>query len=166
VSASRWIRLDTTWSQSEWVAALDPEARLAWVELLCHVATNGSGGRCERPDIEEWGPRVGVDCESVREMEAAALEAKALAVARGCWRVASWKRYQPPPAYNSGWRRVRADILARDDGACAYCGAPADHVDHVIPRHQGGTDDPANLVAACMPCNTSKGPRTPEEWLG
>jgi len=46
---------------------------------------------------------------------------------------------------------------------CAYCGAPAEHIDHVIPRSQGGTDDPRNLVPACAKCNLTKGARTPEE---
>ena len=61
------------------------------------------------------------------------------------------------------WLRVRDLILERDNGICQYCGEPANHVDHVIPRCQDGTDDPGNLVAACAPCNLSKGGRTPEQ---
>ena len=49
-------------------------------------------------------------------------------------------------------------------GPCIYCGAPAQTHDHVIPRSRGGSDDPANLVLACVSCNASKGARTPEEW--
>ena len=55
------------------------------------------------------------------------------------------------------WRKLRAAILNRDRGICHYCGAPANTVDHVIPRSAGGTDHPQNLVAACQPCNRSKG---------
>jgi hypothetical protein len=29
-------------------------------------------------------------------------------------------------------------------------------VDNIIPRAAGGSDDPDNLAAACMPCNRSK----------
>lgn len=46
---------------------------------------------------------------------------------------------------------------------CVYCGAPAEHMDHVIPKAQGGSDDPTNLVPACASCNIKKGARTPEE---
>ena len=46
---------------------------------------------------------------------------------------------------------------------CVYCGAPAAHMDHLVPKAQGGTDDPANLVPACAKCNLTKGARTPEE---
>ena len=56
------------------------------------------------------------------------------------------------------------DILERDYFTCRYCGDPnATHVDHIIPKCQGGTDDPDNLVSACEHCNCSKGGRTPEE---
>ena len=52
----------------------------------------------------------------------------------------------------------------RDDGACRYCGARGDSTfDHVIPRCQGGSDEPENLVVACRGCNSRKGGRTPEQ---
>ena len=50
-----------------------------------------------------------------------------------------------------------------DDEICQYCGAFADHVDHIIPRSQGGGSAEDNLVAACAECNMHKGARTPEE---
>lgn len=56
---------------------------------------------------------------------------------------------------------------------CAYCGILTDpgdrlsrrapQVDHVIPRIQGGSDAPENLVLACRRCNARKGGRTPEQ---
>lgn len=66
------------------------------------------------------------------------------------------------------YRQHRDFVLQRDGHACVYCGAtdvPL-HLDHVVPSSRGGSDDPSNLVAACRPCNCSKGPRTPEEWMG
>jgi 5-methylcytosine-specific restriction endonuclease McrA len=50
-------------------------------------------------------------------------------------------------------------------GECVYCGRPASGYDHVIPRGRPGWDDPENLVPSCRSCNTSKGPRTPDEWF-
>ncbi len=60
---------------------------------------------------------------------------------------------------------TRRNILRRDNHKCAYCGRgdlPLT-IDHIIPRSKGGDDSWENLVAACLPCNNSKGDRTPDE---
>ena len=36
-------------------------------------------------------------------------------------------------------------------------------IDHIIPKARGGEDSWENLVAACLPCNNSKGDRSPKE---
>ena len=61
------------------------------------------------------------------------------------------------------WEDLRRIVFKRDRGRCAYCGAPAEHLDHVVPICQGGTNNLDNLVAACANCNLSKGGRTPEQ---
>ncbi|MBM7770608.1 hypothetical protein JOD54_000812 [Actinokineospora baliensis] len=48
---------------------------------------------------------------------------------------------------------------------CAYCGARADHIDHVWPLAAGGDDAPWNLAPACRTCNLTKGKRTLGGWL-
>lgn len=57
-------------------------------------------------------------------------------------------------------RRLRFEILRRDGHACRYCGAMAPDVkltvDHVIPVALGGSDEPPNLVTACVDCNNGK----------
>lgn len=63
------------------------------------------------------------------------------------------------------WAIMKAKVFATKGSHCHYCGRDASQVDHVIPRSRGGTDDLSNLVPACAPCNLSKGPKTPEEWL-
>jgi 5-methylcytosine-specific restriction endonuclease McrA len=63
-------------------------------------------------------------------------------------------------------RRVplnRRAIFLRDDHACQYCARPAENVDHVIPRSQGGQHAWDNVVASCRRCNSKKGGRTPTE---
>jgi hypothetical protein len=66
-------------------------------------------------------------------------------------------------------KRLRFEILRRDNHACRYCGAKAPDValtvDHVVPVALGGTDDPSNLVTACRPCNTGKSSITPDAPL-
>lgn len=63
--------------------------------------------------------------------------------------------------------RLRFEILRRDGHRCHYCGASADeaalHVDHVIPRALGGTNEPSNLVTACAECNGGKTSTAPDQ---
>lgn len=59
---------------------------------------------------------------------------------------------------------VRQFVLERDGYRCQYCGAPAVHVDHIIPRalrrrHRLADNDPAYMAAACSTCNWRKGTR-------
>ena len=65
------------------------------------------------------------------------------------------------------YRKFRDLVLGRDGHTCVYCGVTGVplQLDHVIPRSRGGADTPDNLVACCRPCNTSKGAKTPEEWV-
>lgn len=57
-------------------------------------------------------------------------------------------------------RIPRFQIMARDDFRCVYCGAtPCTtelHIDHVVPRSRGGSDETWNLATACAACNISK----------
>lgn len=64
-------------------------------------------------------------------------------------------------------------LANRDGWTCHYCpaalgwGHPSvtpPQIEHVLPASRGGTNDGANLVLACRPCNTSKGTQTPVEW--
>lgn len=54
---------------------------------------------------------------------------------------------------------TRAALMHRDRFRCAYCGAKADTVDHVIPRSRGGDHSWENCVAACSACNHRKADR-------
>ena len=53
----------------------------------------------------------------------------------------------------------RKNIFWRDNYICQYCKAKDKlmTIDHIIPKHKGGVDSWENLVAACIPCNTTKG---------
>jgi hypothetical protein len=68
---------------------------------------------------------------------------------------------------NGGIRRI-AEAYWKDQGIarqCVYCSGPYEHVDHVVPRARGGTDDPSNLMPSCLPCNYSKKATPLDEWL-
>ena len=56
----------------------------------------------------------------------------------------------------SQWRKLRAMIIARDH-VCQLCGAEENlHVDHIVPRALGGTDEPDNLRVLCRRCNLAR----------
>jgi hypothetical protein len=61
-------------------------------------------------------------------------------------------------------KRLRYEILRRDQHTCRYCGATAPDVplriDHVTPVALGGADTPDNLVTACQDCNSGKSSAT------
>ena len=62
------------------------------------------------------------------------------------------------PVYGGPWPRVRRAILERDGNKCQIrlpcCTTKATCVDHITPVLDGGAwYDPANLRAACAPCN-------------
>ena len=63
-------------------------------------------------------------------------------------------------------KRLRYEILRRDNHTCRYCGASAPdvplRVDHVTPVALGGTDTPDNLAASCEPCNSGKSSASPD----
>lgn len=60
------------------------------------------------------------------------------------------------------WRRLRREVLERDDHRCHYCGGHATTVDHVVPLTADGETELHNLVAACSPCNGRKGNGVPD----
>jgi len=60
---------------------------------------------------------------------------------------------------------VRELVRTRASNACEYCRIPQEatpvipfHVEHIVSRQHGGTDDPATLALACDRCNAYKGP--------
>ncbi|MHB1305716.1 MAG: HNH endonuclease [Limisphaerales bacterium] len=62
---------------------------------------------------------------------------------------------------------TRHNIFERDKCTCQYCGRHCDrkelNLDHVIPRDRGGPTSWENIVCSCIPCNTRKANRTPQE---
>ena len=65
-------------------------------------------------------------------------------------------RYFVKVPYRARAALNRRAVFARDGHRCQYCGAPAENLDHVVPRSRGGQHVWENVVAACRPCNTRK----------
>lgn len=55
---------------------------------------------------------------------------------------------------DSSWNALREKIFKRDNYKCVQCGFPKNlTVDHITPRHAGGTDELHNLRTLCMLCH-------------
>jgi hypothetical protein len=60
-------------------------------------------------------------------------------------------------------RATVEQVRERANFCCEYCGIPEIdsglrfHVEHVVARQHGGSDDEANLAFACPDCNWHKG---------
>ncbi|KVC81415.1 HNH endonuclease [Burkholderia ubonensis] len=66
--------------------------------------------------------------------------------------------------------RRRHQVFEKSNGCCHYCSVPLDlygkwHVEHMMPKALGGSDEPGNLVASCVPCNMKKKDKTAEEFI-
>jgi hypothetical protein len=60
---------------------------------------------------------------------------------------------------------VRQLVRRRAGQRCEYCRLPqaavpwaSFHIEHIVARQHGGTDDPSNLALACDRCNLHTGP--------
>src|ERR1700742_1127113 len=60
--------------------------------------------------------------------------------------------------------RTRAQVRERAQNTCEYCRLRQDdsplaalHIEHIVPKIHGGTDNPDNLALACIDCNLHKG---------
>src|SRR5262245_36060661 len=60
---------------------------------------------------------------------------------------------------------LRAFVRKRAGRRCEYCRLHEDdadflafHVEHIVAKQHGGTDDPDQLCFACAECNWAKGP--------
>jgi len=60
-------------------------------------------------------------------------------------------------------RFSKSNLYLRDQYKCQYCGNDFSRshltMDHVVPTSRGGKTEWTNIVAACNPCNSTKGNR-------
>lgn len=90
--------------------------------------------------------------------------------ARKASKKAGTKRH--PAASGGKWIRpsTRLAIYHRDGFCCVYCGKGAEAgnpltLDHLHAVELGGSNDPSNLVTACLSCNSKKQDKSIRAWF-
>ena len=63
--------------------------------------------------------------------------------------------------YGYEWRKIREEVLDRDQGLCQECLRqgriiPGTDIDHIIPKSKGGTNRLENLQTLCRTCHREK----------
>ena len=116
---------------------------------------------------QQWGAPLSVNVEHIRAAFVSADQAKRIdneiqaRTRRNLKLIADMNErlgIEGRPRRSDLWR---FQSIQRQNGQCAYCGAPIDYfnceMDHIIPRRgQGSTNTRENLVAVCRRCNSSK----------
>lgn len=114
--------------------------------------------------VERWGRPEAVNIEHVRS---AFMGPVAIAKHERQQRINSAVRQNATAEFKAryGFDPKRSELrryeqLSLQSHQCAYCGTDIDvetsQLDHVVPRAGGGNSSQANLLAVCVPCNTSK----------
>jgi 5-methylcytosine-specific restriction protein A len=63
---------------------------------------------------------------------------------------------------SAAWRRIRLQIIARDGGVCQLCGGLVQgddrdaHIDHIVEKADGGTDEASNLRLVHRSCHSRR----------
>lgn len=70
----------------------------------------------------------------------------------------TWHRHSRHVIRTERWKRVRIEVLNRDNWQCVQCGARGQlECDHIKPVRDGGEEyDPSNLQMLCKACHSVK----------
>lgn len=148
------------------VAAVSLEARHLYIGMLImassshRLAMNQKGlGAAAHADLSDQGERQRVAL-LFGELQWAGLVRRPFWDARRVWTCsvdyAGGSRWvgnthrNPSTLRKPEFRHLYAD-------PCAYCGAPAQAIDHIVPLAAGGEDDGLNFTGSCNACNAQKG---------
>lgn len=118
----RWLKLDITWSHSEWLSVLSAESRLTWIELLCYVKGYGTAGKARAITPERFARMVYLGEESVRQLLKAAEIHGALEIQGHDWVITKWEEYQGDTGAErkKAWRDKKREAI--------------ESVSHYVPR--------------------------------
>lgn len=155
--ARPWIKLPTNLLHDPVMGDLSTSAYRLYIELLLTAGTIDNSGATATEKQLAWLLRKNitkVHCDLVELVQAGLVGDDP----DGIIHIGQWERYAPPVRLPRNLTESdKQEIHERDNYTCVYCGAPSEHIDHVVPISRGGTDNYENLVASCQSCNLTKG---------
>ena len=169
-----WLRLwhgTVTDTKFLWVArrsaARFGDVMTVWMALLEEASQQKKRGDVTEFDVAQCARLLGIDPDAIQAI-LQAMEGRFIKDGRVIEHPRRPIFVQAPDGRLPipEWMGVRARIFERDEHTCQYCGAQGVPLecDHVFPISKGGSNEDDNLVAACVPCNRSKGAMTLEQW--
>lgn len=160
-----WAKISDDFFRNPKVVKAGRDARDLYLVGLCHCNEHLTDGFIDGAYLR----RLGADAEIDNAKEAASklVEAGLWHETDGGYLVNDFKQHQiPTKVRDESYLRFQKEVFERDGYACVYCDSPLNlTLDHIIPQSRGGSHTPDNLCTACRSCNSSKGARTPEEWM-
>lgn len=91
--SARWIRLDVSWDDTEWLADLTWPTRAVWPLVLAHVKLHGQAGVCT-VNVKRFCVAHDVPLPCVELFLEAAVRAGAMEIDGSEWIVVKWAEYQ------------------------------------------------------------------------
>jgi hypothetical protein len=90
----RWLRINVSWSDSEWLFDQPPGIRLAWIEMLCYTKQNGMSGRVKSMSPTVASSKWRISKDDIVTLQTVAQRDGALQIEDGDWIIANWCKYQ------------------------------------------------------------------------
>ncbi|HKM13741.1 MAG TPA: HNH endonuclease [Candidatus Methanomethylophilaceae archaeon] len=123
-------------------------------DAVHHLRTNGSGTICKLTSNNKWYP---TDIENVHKdvRRKVALYYLHRLAKQGYSELGSDESVPCADSWGTfWWMWAREATLSRDGDTCRLCSSDKElHVHHIMPKSEGGADNPLNLITVCNTCH-------------
>jgi hypothetical protein len=166
----KWFRLYDEFQHDTKLRRMPIPHRYAFVILLCMANRSSVRGVILNLDDEDLAFELEMPVKEWLALRETLTAKRLIEVAEGGIKIVNWEEKHEPPKHSISshiYRKHQGFVFDRDGHKCVYCSSTNQlTLDHKIPQSKGGSHDPENLVTCCLPCNSSKGAKPLEEWLG
>jgi uncharacterized protein YihD (DUF1040 family) len=165
----KWFKFYSEFRADPKLSLMTPHQQWAFIILLCLASEGTNRGRIEGLTDEELAFQLKMPVGDWEALKTRFKMKGMIDVDEFGLFITYWKDYLPPLrlGQNHLYAHHKDFVFSRDEFKCVYCGSRENlTLDHVIPQSKDGSHDPENLATCCSSCNSSKGAKSLEEWLG